>query len=182
MNIIHQCVEARQYLQQGGIIAYPTEAVYGLGCDPWNQRAVKKLLTLKHRSIEKGFIVLIADWLQLRPFIGAVPESRLDAVRDSWPGPVTWLFPKAPAVPEWLTGEHPTIALRMSAHPIAHALCLDGPVISTSANVTGQIPAVDMQALSAQFPEGLDAFLVGSLGLAKQPSAIYDVCNGRRVR
>ena len=182
MNFISRIDDARFYLQTGGVIAYPTEAVYGLGCDPFNKDAVQKLLALKKRPLAKGFIVLIADWAQLPIFIGNVSESKWDLVRDSWPGPVTWLFPKAANVPLWLTGGHPTIAIRMSAHPIAFELCREGPVISTSANLSGQAPAIDIPSLQAQFPEGIDALLEGELGGAKQPSSIFDVCTGRRIR
>ena len=182
MKIINQVDEARQFLKQGKIIVYPTEAVYGLGCDPFNQQAVDRLLAVKQRSIEKGFIILIADWSQLFPLISSVSAVHLDAVRATWPGPVTWVFPKATAIPEWMTGHHHSIAIRMSAHPIAQQLCIDGPVISTSANVSGQAAAVDIAGVCTQFPHGIDAFLAGNLGGASQPSAIFDVLSGIRLR
>ena len=182
MKIINQVNDARQRLALGKIIAYPTEAVYGLGCDPFNQQAVETLLALKQRSSCKGFIVLIADWSQLAPLIGAVPEHLLDAVRATWPGPVTWVFPKSIIIPEWLSGQYDSIAIRMSAHSVARGLCVAGPVISTSANISGQEAAVDIAGVCAQFPHGIDAMLAGDLGGSGKPSAIYDVLNGRRLR
>ncbi len=164
------------------MIAYPTEAVYGLGCDPFNQKAVERLVALKQRSLDKGLILLISDWSQWGRLVGYVPTDRLDAVRATWPGPVTWLFPKAATIPYWLNGEHDTIALRMTAHPIARQLCAEGPVISTSANRSGHLPAVDLTGVQKQFPQGIDAFLEGALGGAQQTSAIYDVMTGQRMR
>jgi len=182
MKIITQFDEARQLLNQGKILAYPTEAVYGLGCDPFNEKAVETLLALKKRERRKGLIVLIADWSQLAPLIGSIPLDKLDAVRDNWPGPVTYIFPKAAIIPDWLCGNHSTVAIRMSAHPVARALCKNGPIISTSANLSGYPPVVDEVSLCGAFPVGIDALMAGSLGGLKQPSVIYDVLNGERLR
>lgn len=182
MKIISQNDEALQYLKRGQVIAYPTEAVYGLGCDPFNEQAVEKLLALKHRMMAQGFIVLIADWPQLFPLIGKLPDVLLDKVRESWPGPVTWVFPKSALIPHWLSGQHESIAIRMSAHPVARRLCLNGPVVSTSANTSGRIPAIDLAALRLQFPHGIDAVIVGELGDEKQSTGIYDVLTGARLR
>ncbi|WP_133128291.1 L-threonylcarbamoyladenylate synthase [Legionella nagasakiensis] len=182
MKIINQLKTARKLLSQGKIIAYPTEAVYGLGCDPFNQLAVERLLALKQRSVNKGLIVLIADWTQLEPLVGFVPDTLLMNVRKSWPGPVTWVFPKSNLIPDWLCGDHDTIAIRMSAHPVARQLCLASPVVSTSANVSGQLPARHLKSLSLQFPEGVDALLTGELGGENQPSAIFEVLSGQRLR
>ncbi len=182
MKIINQLDEARQFLKQGKILAYPTEAVYGLGCDPFNEEAVDKLLGLKHRIRSKGLIILIADWSQLDPLISAIPHDRLDFVRRTWPGPVTWVFPKSMVIPEWLCGHHHTIAIRMSAHRVARELCKDGPIISTSANISGQPPAVDVASLYTAFPRGVDALLSGPLGGSEQLSAIYDVLSGQQLR
>lgn len=182
MNIINQVVDARELLKHGKIIAYPTEAVYGLGCSPFDQQAVNVLLALKHRPKSKGLILLIADWSQLIPLIAPISDELLVPVRAAWPGPVTWVFPKASTIPDWLSGEHDSIAIRMSAHPIAHQLCIDGPVVSTSANINGQEPAIDLPGLRLQFPQGIDAVVSGDLGGLNQPSAIFDVRTGVRLR
>ena len=169
-------------LKQGKIIAYPTEAVYGLGCDPFNQHAVERLIALKQRAANKGFILLISDWTQLTPLVGTLSDVWLERVRQTWPGPVTWIFPKASGLPQELTGQHDGIAIRMSAHPIAHQLCSDGPVVSTSANVSGMPPITDPAELQLQFPQGIDAVLAGDLGGQRLPSAIFDVCSGEQLR
>ncbi|AHE66079.1 L-threonylcarbamoyladenylate synthase [Legionella oakridgensis] len=182
MRIIDNIEKAQELLSQGKIIAYPTEAVYGLGCDPFNQWAVERLLALKKRAVDKGLIVLIADWTQLSPLIDTVPEALLSKVKKSWPGPVTWVFPKSKIVPDWLSGHRDTIAIRMSAHPIARQLCYSNPIISTSANVSGKSPARDVESLSLQFPQGIDAIIAGELGGESQPSAIFEVFSGKRLR
>lgn len=182
MKILTQPKEASSLLQAGNIIAYPTEAVYGLGCDPFNWHAVERLLALKHRSISKGLILLISNWQQLDALIEPVSKPLLDKVRATWPGAVTWIFPKAAQVPNWLSADEQTIAVRMSAHPIAKAISEDGPVVSTSANISGEPAVLDYASLTAQFPEGIDAFVEGDLGGLSQPSRIYDVRSGKRLR
>jgi len=182
MKIISQIMEARHLINQGGIIAYPTEAVYGLGCDPFNQQAVKRILAIKQRPFSKGLIVLIADWSQLELLVSHIESDLLVKVKETWPGAVTWVFPKAKTVHQYLSGEQDSIAIRMSAHPIARVLCADGPIVSTSANISGHNPAMDIAELMRQFPQGIDACLSGDLGGANQPSSIYDVLNGQRLR
>ena len=182
MRIISCINEAQLLLKKGKIIVYPTEAVYGLGCDPFNGESVNKMLALKQRSANKGFIILIADWSQLLPLISEIPEQLLGAVKATWPGPVTWLFPKATTVPDWVSGAHNSIAIRMSAHPVAKALCSEGPIISTSANISGHDPAMTPAEIHLQFPQGVDALIEGALGGASQPSTIYDVLTGQRLR
>jgi len=182
MKIIYQVDEALPYLKMGCILAYPTEAVYGLGCDPFNEKAVNTLLKLKQRERGKGLILLISDWAQLELLKGTVPEDRLNAVRETWPGPITWIFPKSAMIPEWICGDHSSIAVRMSAHPMARALCKEGPIVSTSANIAGNPPAMDEASVHHAFPEGIDVVLSGPLGGNKQPSMIYDVLKGNRLR
>nr|MDQ2696242.1 Sua5/YciO/YrdC/YwlC family protein [Pseudomonadota bacterium] len=114
--------QAARILRQGGVIAYPTEAVYGLGCDPRNRRAVQRLLEIKRRPPAKGLILIAADLAQLEPFIDPLPPDRRRLLDAAWPGPVTWLVP-ARRAPVWLRGNHPTLAVRVTAHPLAAALC-----------------------------------------------------------
>ncbi len=181
-----QCIgdlnQALLAIQAGQVLAYPTEAVYGLGCDPFNQAAVERILTLKGRSQQQGLIVLIADWPQLFGLIGEFPVSRLAEIKETWPGPVTWVFPKSDCVPAWVSGVHDTIAVRMTAHPIAQKLCQLGPIVSTSANPHGQAPARSLTELERLFPKGLDGVVVGDVGIEQQPSAIYDAATNQRFR
>lgn len=171
-------------LKKGGIIAYPTEAVYGLGCDPFNMDAVSHLLQLKQRFISKGFILIAAHWKQIQPLVQPIPQDTLDNVFATWPGPVTWVFPVQPEVPTWIHGEKSTIAVRVTQHPIAAKLCqlFGGPIISTSANITGQTPIKDLDTLLATFPDGIDFIVPGPLGNQTQPSQIRDARTGAILR
>lgn len=182
MKIITEIAEAIESIAAGKIIAYPTEAVYGLGCDPFNEQAVEKILQLKGRSAGKGLIILIADWSQLTPLVEKVSEHLLQKVRETWPGPVTWIFPKSSIIPQWLSGEHKAIAIRMTAHPIAHALCMNGPIVSTSANLSGQEPAKTIAEIGMQFPQGIYGVVAGELGGGTKPSKIYDVLTAKQIR
>lgn len=174
--------QAQTSIEAGNVIAYPTEAVYGLGCDPWNECAVHQVLALKHRPVEKGLILVIADWAQLFPLIQPLTEAQLLAVRQTWPGHVTWVFPKSEQVPSWVSGAFDTIAIRMSAHPVTRALALKQPLISTSANQSGLEPARSWDEVLAQFPEGIEGCVEGVLGGALQPSTIRDVLTGACLR
>lgn len=179
---IKDLVAARECLAKGAVLAYPTEAVYGLGCDPFNEAAVYRLLSLKNRRVEKGLILLIACWEQLDAMIAPLSESAMAAVRATWPGPVTWIFPSPKTLPSWITGEHQSIAVRMTAHPVAKALCLNHPLVSTSANKSGLAPARSFDDLQAQFPVGLEGWVEGALGDDVLPSTIVDVLTGKVLR
>src|SRR5574340_195132 len=113
----------RAHLKQGGVIAYPTESCYGLGCDPRNRRAVMKILRLKGRPQHKGLILIGADFAQLQPYVAPLDEGQWQQIAPSWPGPVTWLLPAARSTPVWLRGRHRSIAVRVIAHPLAAHLC-----------------------------------------------------------
>src|SRR5512134_2349746 len=130
-------------VRAGGVIAYPTEAVFGLGCDPANQAALKRLLAIKRRPIHKGVILIAACLEQFLSYLLPLDAEALAKVSSTWPGPVTWLIPARPNVPKWLRGQHSTLAVRVTAHPLAAALCrLWGrPLVSTSANLSGRPPA-----------------------------------------
>ena len=169
-------------IQEGQVLAYPTEAVYGLGCDPFNQTAVERILALKGRPLQQGLIVLIADWPQLFSLIGDVSITRLEAIKETWPGPVTWVFPKSENVPDWVSGSHNTIAVRMTAHPIAQKLCQLGPIVSTSANPHGKTPALSLEEVDQLFNTGLDGVVLGDLGTETRPSLIFDAVTNQQLR
>jgi len=172
--------QAARVLRQGGIVAYATEYCFGLGCDPRNRDAVLRLLRLKRRSIGKGLIVLAAGVAQLAPYVAEVPA----AVAATWPGPHTWLLPVKPGVPGWLTGRHPQIAVRVTAHPQAAALCRAAgmAIISTSANHAGEAPARTDREVARRFGRLVDFILPGSVGEARAPTPIRDAASGRLVR
>lgn len=169
-------------LHAGAVIAYPTEAVWGLGCDPANAAAVLRLLALKHRPLDKGLILIAADAAQLRAFLA--PAALPEPVTASWPGPSTWLLPAAADTPRWLTGEHDTLAVRVTAHPLAAALCraFGGPLVSTSANRAGRPPAKSALAVRREFADDLDLIVNGPLGALARPTPIRDGRSGAYLR
>ena len=175
---------AARVVKSGGLIAYPTEAVYGLGCDPRNEKAVRRLLALKRRSPRKGLILIAADFAQLAPFLQPLTPADLARLAATWPGPHTWLIPAQPATPRWLRGQYDTLAVRVTAHPLAAALCraCGHPLVSTSANFSGRPPARSALAVRRQLGAAIDCLLPGPTGGATQPTEIRDLRTGRRVR
>ena len=171
-------------LRAGGVIAYPTEAVWGLGCEPRNREAVANLLVLKQRDWRKGLILIAADFEQLRPFVADVGRARLKPALATWPGAVTWLLPAAAQAPHWITGGRDQIAVRVTAHAPAAALCLEygGAIVSTSANLARRPPARTLMRLRRNFGGQLDFILPGELGGLGGPTPIHELATGRILR
>jgi L-threonylcarbamoyladenylate synthase len=171
-------------IAQGGLVAYPTEAIYGIGCDPANEGAVKRLLALKQRSIDLGLILIASDMNQVLPFIAPPTEAIMQRIGDSWPGPTTWLLPKRPDTPVWLSGRHDTLAVRITRHPLAAALCrrCNHALVSTSANRHGQAPARTALKVRKYFDDALDLILCGTTDRDARPSEIRDAHDGRVIR
>ncbi len=173
-------------LQQGGVIAYPTEAVWGLGCDPRQRGAVMRLLELKRRPPSKGVIVVAASLEPLRPWLdlAALPADRLADVLGSWPGPHTWVLPASEHAPSWVTGDHASLAVRISAHPLVTRLCQawQAPLVSTSANLAGQPPARTREGLDPALLQAIDGVLDGETGGLAQPTQIRVAMTGEVLR
>ena len=175
--------QVARVVRAGGVIAYPTEAVWGLGCDPWNAPAVERLLTLKARDPGKGLILVAASIEQFDFLLDDLPELWLNRLASTWPGPHTWLVPHRQRLPAWITGSHETVALRVSAHPQVRALCnLCGPLVSTSANPAGRPAARSRLRVQQYFAHQLDAVLDGPLGGRRNPSTIRDLATAAVVR
>ena len=178
--------DAIHALRHGGVIAYPTEAVWGLGCDPRDEMAVLRLLALKQREVDKGLILIAADEAQLAPYIdmSLLAEAQRTAVRASWPGPHTWIVPASASAPGWITGMHRGIAVRVSSHPTVIALCnaFGGALVSTSANRAGQPAPSTRDALEDSIVAGVDAVASGDTGGLDRPTAIRDARSGDTLR
>lgn len=178
--------QAAQVLRDGGVIAYATEAVFGLGCNPRNAQALQKLLAIKQRAAAKGLILIASDEQQLHPYIDLtkLTESLWQPVRSSWPGPVTWILPANQTVSSLLCGEHDSLAVRVTAHPQVSALCeaFGGAIVSTSANLSDQEPARNAEEVKTQFSSSLDLILLGETGGANKPSEIRDALTGKIIR
>lgn len=178
--------QAIHFLHSGGVIGYPTEAVWGLGCDPRNEVAVLRLLALKQRTVDKGLILIAANEAQLMPYINMsmLDESQGMAVRASWPGPHTWIVPASTDAPAWITGAHAGIAVRVSAHPNVIALCnaFGGALVSTSANRAGKPAPSSRDALDPLIEAGVDAVIIGETGDLHRPTMIRDARTGDMLR
>jgi L-threonylcarbamoyladenylate synthase len=179
-----QLKRAAQAVHDGGVIAYPTEAIYGLGCDPLNSQAVLRLLALKQRPMEKGLILIADHQAKLAPYMAPLTQAQQDKLDATWPGPVTWLVPARPETPRWLRGQYDTIAVRVTGHPLAAALCqqLSHALVSTSANPTGKRPARSTLKIRQYFGDQLDCILSGPLGDQATPTEICDLTSGRIIR
>jgi len=180
----HRLRVAARYVRDGGILAYPTEAVYGLGCDPRNRAAVQRLLAIKRRPEHKGLILIAADFTQLAPFVEPLDAPRMKAIHATWPGPVTWLLPARPDTPGWLRGQHATLAVRVTAHPIAAALCtaVDSALVSTSANLNNRPPARTPLQVRSALGSQVNLILTGLCGTRARPSTIRDGRTGTIIR
>lgn len=174
-----------EQLGEQRVVAYPTEAVFGLGCDPDSQSAVEALLELKQRSWEKGLILIAANYEQLLPYIDdtRLTTSQKQHIFSFWPGPVTWVIPVRNTTPKWLTGRFDSIAVRVSDHSQVRELCLafGKPLVSTSANLSGLNPCRTEQDVRQQFGDTFPV-LSGQVGGRENPSEIRDALTGKLFR
>jgi len=181
---LNQAVTA---LQHGGIIAYPTEAVYGLGCDPENLSAVKKLLAIKQREKEKGLILIAANFEQLKPYLLPLEKDIEEKLLKSWHDsdhPITWLVPAKKEVADYLKGQFDTLAVRVSKHRIVKELCemFNAAIISTSANISGQESARTAEQVKQLFENKIDFIIEGETDRNAQPSEIRDALTNKLIR
>ena len=183
MDNCYHVKQAVNVLGNGGVIAYPTESIFGLGCDPWDENAVIKLLAIKQRSWRKGFILIAADFNQLQKFIQPLSTQIFDRLRMTWPGYVTWLLPAKSNIPYYLSGEHERIAVRVTAHNKSVNLCqiFGGAIISTSANLSNMSPAKTVHDVHCSLPN-LDYILPGLCLGSTAPSEIRDAETGVLIR
>jgi L-threonylcarbamoyladenylate synthase len=174
---------ALRALRQGQLVAHPTEGVYGLACRARDATAVARLLRLKGRSAAKGFVVIAASLDDLQGWVEAPSGPLGHEVLASWPGPHTWLLPACPDLPGWLTGGRPTLAVRVTAHPLAAALAAaEGPLVSTSANPSGRPSAMSAMMVRRYFPDAGLVIVPGRLGNLGHPTSIRDGRDGRWIR
>ena len=176
--------DAAEVLKRGGVIAYPTESCYGLGCDPRDHSAVRRILHIKRRSRSKGLILVSDNYSRFRPFIGAVPDVLKETVLASWPGPNTWLLPTRAGVSSWLKGDYETLAVRVSNNKTIRGICraAEMAIVSTSANRSGKpsIRTYDQVVLS--LGQEVDYVVPGIIGMHNLPSTIRDGLTGTVIR
>lgn len=171
------------YLRRGGLIAYPTESCYGLGCDPDNRSAVQRLLKLKQRPQHKGLILIAASYQQVARYLQPITPAQQQQLKISGAQAITYLMPVLPSAPRWLRGSHDTLAVRMTAHKQAAQLCrnMDSALVSTSANRSGQRPAKTYAQCQRLFGHKVWV-LPGRVGKRKQPSTISRWADGKIIR
>lgn len=183
MDNFHQALEA---LQNGQVIAYPTEGVFGVGCDPDNSEAITRLLTVKQRSADKGLILIAASYEQLLPYVdeAQLTDEQLQVVQSSWPGPVTWIMPVSERVSSLVSGQFDSVAVRVTDHPLVQKLCLayGKPITSTSANLSGYPPCKTTAEVELQLGNTDVVILSGATGGRENPSEIRDAKTGKVLR
>jgi len=169
--------EAVKVLMQGGIIAYPTETVYGLGGDATNERVVERIRELKGREDRKPFLVLVGREEELRPYIAAVSQKARRLMSRFWPGPLTLVFRASSLLPESLTGKNNKVGVRVSSDSFCQRLlcAFTRPLISTSANPAGGRPAHSVSEIRSLFSKGVDLILDGGGRECGIPSTVVDV-------
>lgn len=173
----------RRHLRDGGIIAYPTESCFGLGCDPRKARAVARLLRLKGRPQRKGLILIADDFRQLAGYLAPVRPDLQARFATWWPGPYTLLLPVARRCPHWLTGGRAKLAVRVTAHRQAARLChaLGMALVSTSANRAGRRSLKTAADCRRAFGRRV-AVIDGEIGRRRRPSTILDPDSGATLR
>ncbi len=175
---------AAAVIRAGGVVAYPTEAVWGLGCDPLDGEAVARILAIKQRPASMGLILIAADVAQVEAWVAPMSRAVRGRITATWPGPVSWILPAQPWVPAWLHGGRGTLAMRVTAHPQAAALCraTGFAIVSTSANRSGRPAARTGIQVRRWFGDELDLILDGATGGRDRPSEIRDAASGRTLR
>lgn len=179
---IQQSVQA---MRQGGVIAYPTEAVWGLGCDPFNEAAVQHLLNIKRRPMHKGLVLIAGDISQIEFLLADLSDDERAKVTADWPGPYTWILPDPKGlIPAWIKGKHQAVAVRVSAHSGVKELtdAYGSFIVSTSANPSEYLPARDSLKVKTYFGNKLDYVLPGKLGGLAQPTQIRDLRSNQLIR
>ena len=176
--------QASQILRSSGVIAYPTETVWGIGCDPQQPSALQRVIDLKRRDAHKGLILIAGHIEQFNFLLHDLPKAQKTQLENSWPGAVTWLVPHNNRVHPLVHGQFSTVAIRVSEHKIVKELCetFNGPIVSTSANLAGQATIQNSIRAMKFLGHDLDFILQGPLGMAVAPSRIIDLQTGRIIR
>ena len=176
--------DAANVIKQGGVVAYPTESCYGLGCDPQNTQAIQRILNIKRRSKDKGLIIISDEISKIERYVDCFPDVSYDEMIASWPGPFTWLLPAKSDVSTWLKGSHETLAIRVTGHKTASLLCKHSEmaIVSTSANRANQPSIRTMEDVAAQIGSEIDCISEGEIGDNHNPSVIRDARSGMVVR
>lgn len=175
---LNALTRALDILESGGLVAFPTDTVYGVGAKVFDRMAVESIYAAKDRPVEKAIPVLIGDLDDLLKVATAVPEIALRLAAHFWPGPLTLVVPKHPELPEAVSAG-PTVGVRIPNHPAARALLrLAGPMAVTSANISGQPSPTTAQEVSSQLDGRIALILDGGKTPGGYPSTVVDCAGG----
>lgn len=176
--------QAAHVIRASGVILYPTETVWGVGCDPFNSAALNRVIDIKRRDAHKGLILVAADISQLEFLLDDITPEQRAQLESCWPGPHTFLVPHKNRVHPLVHGQFATVAIRVSSHPMVQTLCTEfgGPIVSTSANYAGRPTVRSAVQARKLLGEEVDFILSGPVGLAPAPSRIVDLQTGRVIR
>ncbi|WP_041765697.1 L-threonylcarbamoyladenylate synthase [Psychromonas ingrahamii] len=180
--------DALKILKSQGVIAYPTESVFGLGCDPDCEAAIQKILLLKQRPAYKGLILIAASIEQLEKYadFSLLTAAQLTVIKKTWPGPITWIVPSQKNLSKLISGDFESVAVRVTAHPIVRQICLafDKPIISTSANLSSLEAALSSQQVNKMFKSNtlLNLVIDAPVSGLSTPTQIFHASTGKRLR
>lgn len=176
--------EAARILKAGGLIAYPTEGVFGIGCDPLQLSALQRVIDIKQRDASKGMIIVSGEFSQLKNYIEPLDSTTRQRLMETWPGAVTWIVKARSSLPELLTGGRNTLAVRISGHPVVAAITREfgQPIVSTSANYSGQAACTSATAVSQTLGEKIDLVLDAPVGGQQGSTPIFDAATGNQIR
>ncbi|MEJ2042331.1 MAG: L-threonylcarbamoyladenylate synthase [Reinekea sp.] len=180
----HHVKVSSDCILSGGIIAYPTEGVYGLGCDPFNADAVGRILRIKGRPISKGLILIADNIERLTPYLQPLTQGQRDKLKQSWPRPTTWVIPHNGILPDWITGGRTTVAVRVTSHPVAAKLCQRTriPLVSTSANRSNRPALTTSFQVRQHLGKEIDYLLTGQVQTPGHSSTIIDLKSDEYLR
>ena len=185
-NAVIDLPAAIEALKKGAVIAYPTEGVFGVGCDPDNQQALERLLALKQRDPNKGLILIAASFEQLLPYVdlSEVTADQLDKAMQTWPGPYTWVIPASQQLLSLVSGQFTSVAVRVTDHPLVIEICqqFGKPITSTSANLSGQPACLTYQEVEQQLGTKPVVIVKGTTGGRNGPSEIRDILTSTTLR
>lgn len=172
-------------LNKGGVILYPTEGVWGLGCDPFREQAVTKLLEIKNRDVAKGLILITDRWDSVKGLIAMeITSDFIGGLEINNNHPTTWLLPATNMVPRWIRGKSNSVAIRVTKHYLAKKICsfFGSPLVSSSANISSKRAAISLRGVDDNIIASIDCIIPGKTGGLTKPSRIYDLINNIKVR
>jgi L-threonylcarbamoyladenylate synthase len=170
-------------ISQGAIFGCPTDTIWGFGCHPLIASSVARILQIKNRSPDKGLILLSSKLEYCAAYVG-VDSEQLEPIQSPADHPTTWLVPASGDCPIWIRGNYPTVAIRITNHPLLAFLCdrLQAPIVSTSANRSSKATVRNSVQMRKQFGNELDFIVSGFATGSNRPSEIKSLLSRATIR